>query len=255
MRGKASRRLVFLCAALVVAGLLFLYLQVSRQSGSEEADALAVSFQAYETSLPTSYVYADKMPAYQGEDMLVLNKNRPNFTEQDLMEIYLGEERFEGLDELGRCRGVIANLDASMIPTAEREGIGDVRPSGWHTVKYPELIEDNYLYNRCHLIAFALTGRNADINNLVTGTRHLNKDLMLEYEIAAIRYLESSPRNRLMYRVTPYYYKDELVCRGIEMEAYSMNDDGRSLSYHVFLYNVQPGIEIDYATGDSWERE
>lgn len=254
-RAERTKRILLFCAVIAIAGLAFLFRKEEEPQGGS-TDPLAVSFQEDERSLPTSYVYADKMPTYQDEDAVVLNHNRANFTKQDLAEISLGaKEQFEGLDALGRCRGVTALLDASMMPVAEREGIGDVRPSGWHTVKYPELIEDNYLYNRCHLIAFALSGRNADVNNLVTGTRHLNKDLMLPYEIAVINYLERSPRNQVLYRVTPYYYKDELVCRGIEMEAYSVGDNGRDLSYHVFLYNVQPGIEIDYETGSSCTKE
>ena len=132
----------------------------------------------------------------------------------------------------------------------EREAIGMIKPSGWQTVKYPELIEDLYLYNRCHLIAYALTGQNDNEENLITGTRYMNSELMLKYEMDVIHYVEDTD-NHVLYRVRPLFKGNELVARGVEMEAYSVEDNGAGLSFHVFVYNVQPGIEIDYATGES----
>lgn len=247
-------RIVRTVAVLIIlAGLVYYFIAPQETetpvAQTVSAEELTVSFQNDALSEPTCHVYADRMPFYEEEDVLVLNDNRPNFTMQDLKE--LTTQTFSPLDAQGRCGSATALLDATMMPLSEREGIGDVRPTGFQTVKYPDLIEDGYLYNRCHLIAYALTGENANELNLVTGTRHLNKDLMLPYEVEVIRYLEAAPENKVLYRVTPYFYGKEMVCRGIEMEAYSVTDGGNGLSFHVFLYNVQPGVEIDYATGES----
>ena len=125
-----------------------------------------------------------------------------------------------------------------------------IRPSGWQTVKYPDLIEDNYLYNRCHLIAHALSGTNDIEENLITGTRYMNSTSMLAFELQVMQYLDHS-KNHVLYRVTPFFRDYELVARGVEMEAYSVEDRGKGLCFHVFVYNYQPGIEINYLTGDS----
>ncbi len=189
-----------------------------------------------------------EIPAYNGEDYAVLNENRPNFTETDLEEIT--GEHYAELDSLGRCGAVVALLDRSMMPTEPRGEIGSVRPSGWHTSKYPDLIEDGFLFNRCHLIAYALTGQNANPQNLITGTRYLNKTAMLPFEKQVMEYLDTAGVH-VLYRVTPRFEGKELVARGVEMEAYSVEDWGVSVCYHVFVYNRQPGIVIDYRTGTS----
>ena len=136
------------------------------------------------------------------------------------------------------------------MPTAEREAIGMIKPSGWQTIKYPDVISDLYLYNRCHLIAYALTGQNANEQNLITGTRYMNISGMLPFENLVIDYLEET-NNHVLYRVTPFFKGNELIARGVEMEALSVEDGGEGLCFHVFVYNYQPGIEIDYMTGDS----
>lgn len=188
------------------------------------------------------------IPDYAGDDYSILNHNIPNFTEYDLEHI--AGEQFSNLDELGRCGSAVAMLHNSMMPTEEREAIGHIKPTGWHTVKYPEVIQDTYLYNRCHLIAYGLTGQNANELNLITGTRYMNASVMLDFEKRVMEYLDNSS-NHVLYRVTPYFKDEELVARGIEMEAYSVEDNGEGVCFHVFIYNVQPGIEIDYATGES----
>ena len=137
-----------------------------------------------------------------------------------------------------------------MMPAEERGDIGAIRPSGWHTVRYDDLIEDKYLYNRCHLIAYAMTGQNSNKLNLITGTRYLNTVGMLPFEIQVLQYLDES-ENHVLYRVTPFFKGNELVARGVEMEAWSLEDQGRGVCFHVFVYNYQPGIVIDYSTGDS----
>ena len=147
-------------------------------------------------------------------------------------------------------------LDREMMPKEERSEIGSIKPSGWKQNKYPGIVDSDppYLYNRSHLIAYALTGQNANELNLITGTRHFNAVAMLPYELKVMRYLDHSD-NHVLYRVTPYFKAKELVARGVEMEAYSVEDNGDGVCYHVFVYNVQPGIEIDYMTGENKLRD
>ena len=185
---------------------------------------------------------------YDGHDILVLNGNVPYFTEEELKE--LEGEHYSDPDPLGRCGMAYARLDRRMMPRGTRGSMGNIRPSGFRNAKYPELIPDLYLYNRCHLIAWCLTGQEGTLQNLFTGTRHLNKDLMLPYETEIASYLDGSFRH-VLYRVTPYFKGNDLVCRGVELEALSVEDRGRDLCFHVFLYNVQPGVRIDYRTGES----
>ena len=192
----------------------------------------------------------ENVPAYAGEDYVTLNEGVPEFNLYDLQGIQ--GESYRELDALGRCGPAVAVLHHSMMPTEKREPIGEIRPSGWVQRKYEGIVDSDppYLYNRCHLIAFALTGQNANEKNLITGTRHFNADSMLYWELQVMEYLEKSDHH-VLYRVTPYFAGDELVARGVEMEAYSVEDGGEGICFHVFVYNVQPGVEIDYATGES----
>lgn len=191
---------------------------------------------------------SDSIPEFDGKDYVVLCDNRPNFNSYDIENT--NGEYYSELDYFGRCGTAIANIDRTMMPTVDRESIGMIKPSGWHTVKYPDLIEDLYLYNRCHLIAYGLTGQNANEKNLITGTRYMNIYGMLPFETEIMRYLDGSD-NHVLYRVTPYFKGVELVARGVELEAYSIEDKGTGICFHVFVYNYQPGIEIDYLTGVS----
>ena len=159
---------------------------------------------------------------------------------------------YSELDDLGRCGVAYANVCVELQPTEARGEIGSVKPSGWHSVKYPELISDKYLYNRCHLIGFQLAGENANPKNLVTGTRYLNVTLMLPYENAVDDFLETNPDMHILYRVTPVFDGDDLVCKGLIMEGWSVEDNGDGVCFCIFVKNVQPGITIDYATGDSY---
>jgi DNA-entry nuclease len=138
------------------------------------------------------------------------------------------------------------------MPTEPRGRIGNIKPSGWHTIRYDDVIKDKYLYNRCHLIGYQLAGENANKKNLITGTRYLNIVGMLEYENLVANYIKDHPNALVLYRVTPIFEGSNLVASGVEMEGYSVLDRGRDICFHVFVYNIQPGIEIDYATGDSW---
>lgn len=212
-------------------------------AGKETVNVESFASQSLVLSNPKS------IPDYNGEDYIYLNGNIPMFTEYDYNHI-IGEEYSE-LDSLGRCGVAVAMIDKTMMPTEERGSIGMIKPSGWHTVKYPDVIADNYLYNRCHLIGYALTGQNANELNLITGTRYFNVSIMLPFENEVARCLETT-NNHVLYRVTPFFTGDELVARGVEMEAYSVEDNGKSICFHVFCYNIQPGIGIDYLTGKSW---
>ena len=188
-----------------------------------------------------------EIPAYSKDAVIEINGNVPGFTEED----YTTEafEQYSPLDELGRCGMAYACVGEEIMPTEERGAIGMVKPSGWHTVKY-DFVDGKYLYNRCHLIAYMLSGENANTENLITGTRYLNTEGMLPYENRVADYVHDTG-NHVLYRVTPVYEGDNLVASGVEIEASSVEDRGKSLSFHVYCYNVQPGVTIDYATGDS----
>lgn len=185
--------------------------------------------------------------AYAGEPYTVLNDNVPNFSKQDLVtESY---EMYSELDSLGRCGVAMANVGQDIMPTEGRGSIGQVKPTGWQTVKY-DIVDGKYLYNRCHLIGFQLTGENANRENLITGTRYMNVDGMLPFENMVADYVKETG-NHVLYRVTPVFKGDNLVADGVQMEALSVEDNGDGICFNVFVYNAQPGIAIDYATGNS----
>lgn len=198
-----------------------------------------------------AYAAADlaQIPEYTGSPYTVINDNEPEFEANDFSTEAF--ENYSELDDLGRCGVAYANICQEIMPTEKRGAIGMVKPSGWHTVKYPELIKDRYLYNRCHLIGFQLAGENANTKNLITGTRYLNVDGMLPFEDEVADYVKETD-NHVLYRVTPVFDGDNLVASGVQMEAESVEDDGAGVKFNVFCYNIQPGIGIDYATGDSW---
>ncbi|MBQ8559290.1 MAG: DNA/RNA non-specific endonuclease [Tyzzerella sp.] len=192
-----------------------------------------------------------EVPAYSDEPYAVINNNEPQFTESDMTtESY---EVYSELDSSGRCGVAMANLGKDLMPTEDRESIGQVKPSGWQTVKYDN-VDGKYLYNRCHLIGFQLAGENANERNLITGTRYMNTQGMLPFENMVADYIRET-RNHVLYRVTPIFEGDNLVASGVQMEAKSVEDDGESICFNVYVYNIQPGIAIDYATGDSWKTQ
>lgn len=172
------------------------------------------------------------IPEYTGEPYCVINNNVPFFTDYDLLNPAF--EYYSDLDVYGRCGVCTASVCRELMPKEERGNIGQIKPSGWQTVKYPELISDRYLYNRCHLIAFCLAGENANEKNLITGTRYLNVTGMLPFEESIRNYVENTG-NHVLYRVTPYFLNDELVARGVHMEGYSVEDNGRG-SVLIFLH-------------------
>lgn len=201
-----------------------------------------------EISVPEQTQY----PVYAGEAYTVINGNIPFFTEEERTD--QSYESYSDLDEMGRPGIATACLSTDTMPpeNEERGEIGMIKPAGWHTVKYPDIISDLYLYNRCHLIGWQLSGENANERNLITGTRYLNVTGMLPFENQIADYIKDTG-NHVMYRVTPVYTGDNLLCDGLLLEAMSIEDNG--LSFCVYCYNVQPGIVIDYATGGSWPED
>ena len=177
----------------------------------------------------------------------MINNNVPYFKESDFSEESF--EQYSELDELGRCGTAFANVGIDLMPTEGRGNIGQVKPSGWQSVKY-DFVDGKYLYNRCHLIGFQLTAENANKKNLITGTRFMNVDGMLPFENMTADYVKET-KNHVLYRVTPVFEGDNLVASGVLMEAQSVEDQGEAIQFNVFVYNVQPGVEIDYATGNS----
>ncbi len=227
---------------------------VEDSAGSEETDGSQSSdrrlkVQQFSNNENDSEYRFDlsEIPEYAGEAYAVINENRPAF--QDTDYITKPFEFYSELDSLGRCGVAFANICEEIMPTKERESIGSVKPTGWHTVKY-DVIEDKYLYNRCHLIGFQLAGENANEKNLITGTRYMNVEGMLPFENMIADYVRETG-NHVLYRVTPVFEGDNLVAMGVLLEAASVEDKGKGLCFHVFVYNNQPGIVIDYVTGTS----
>lgn len=187
------------------------------------------------------------IPKYSGSPYVAVNDNNPYFTKSDYTTKSF--ENYATLDSLGRCGVAYANIGKEIMPTEERGSIGMVKPSGWHSIRY-ENVEGKYLYNRCHLIGYQLSAENANTSNLITGTRYLNIQGMLPFENMVADYVKAT-NNHVLYRVTPIFEGDNLLASGVLMEGYSVEDNGDGICYNVYCYNVQPGIKIDYTTGDS----
>lgn len=227
---------------LAVMLLLTVMLTLSFTGCSESDNFSFLDSQETQTSFSL-----ENLPDYEGEPYVILDENQPSFSQEDMESGSF--ESYSRLDSLGRCGEAFANVGQALMPTEKRGSIGMVKPSGWHLVKY-DIVDGKYLYNRCHLIGYQLTAENANERNLITGTRYMNVDGMLPFEDQVADYVKETD-NHVLYRVTPVYQGDELVARGVQMEAYSVEDEGQGVCFNVFVYNVQPGVEIDYATGDS----
>ena len=193
-------------------------------------------------------VSLDDIPVYSGSPYIAINDNQPLFSEDD----YTTEafEEYAELDYLGRCGVTFACVGIEIMPTEKRGDIGMVKPTGWVTSKY-DFVDGRYLYNRCHLIGYQLTGENANTSNLITGTRYMNTEGMLPFENMIADYVKET-ENHVLYRVTPIFDGENLVASGVQMEAWSVEDDGDGICFNVYCYNVQPGVVIDYATGENW---
>lgn len=216
--------------------------ELSENTELQENTEIVVTLPSTEVTISLADI-----PEYSGEPYVTVNDNVPQFLETDLStDSY---EYYSDLDSLGRCGVVYACIGTDLMPTEERGSIGSVKPTGWHTVKY-DVVDGNYLYNRCHLIGYQLSGENANTKNLITGTRYLNVDGMLPFENMVADYVLET-ENHVMYRVTPIFDGDNLLASGVQIEAESVEDNGEGILFNVYCYNVQPGVEIDYATGDS----
>ena len=191
----------------------------------------------------------NNIPEYTGNPFIEINNNKPYFEKNDYTTKVF--ENYSELDSLGRCGVAFANICKSLMPTESRESIREIKPSGWKSTFYPKLVEGDSLYNRCHLIAYQLAGENANAKNLITGTRYLNVEGMLPFENKVNDYIRSHNRNHVLYRVTPIFEGKNLVASGVEMEGYSIEDNGKGICFNIYAYNVQPGVVIDYATGNS----
>jgi len=192
-------------------------------------------------------VSVEQVPAYSDSPFAVINDNMPLFT--DAEKTTKAYEFFSELDDLGRCGYTMACVGRELMPTEDRESISHVKPSGWVQGQY-DFVDGRSLYNRCHLIGFQLTGENANKQNLITGTRYMNTEGMLPFENMVADFVKETGYH-VLYRVTPIYQGNDLVASGVQMEAWSVEDQGEGICYHVYVYNVQPGVIIDYATGEN----
>lgn len=248
-------RLLWLAALLLLTGCKgYFVTSIPESSGDMEITESAATYAERVTAesgavenVATKNATADTFPKYAGEPFVVMNGNVPDFTVEDYTTKAF--EHYSELDELGRCGVVYANIGVELMPTEERGNIGHVKPSGWQIKKY-DFVDGKYLYNRCHLIGFQLAGENANERNLITGTRSLNVTGMLPFENQVAEYVKKTG-NHVLYRVTPRYEGNNLVADGVLMEALSVEDEGEGIRFHVYVYNHQPGVVIDYATGES----
>lgn len=237
-RKKKTSNIFQIVLGLVIV-LLALYLGFYREEFFSFIDS------SY-SSQTTSYSI-DNVPEYTGEAYITINNNVPGFQESDYSST--SYESYSDLDSLGRCGVAMANIGSDLMPTEERGSIGMIQPSGWHTVKY-DIVSGKYLYNRCHLIGYQLTGENANEKNLITCTRQMNVGVMLDFENEVADYIKET-NNHVLYRVTPYFEGDNLLASGVQLEAYSVEDHGAGVQFNVYIYNVEDGITIDYLTGES----
>lgn len=198
-------------------------------------------------SAPAAAVALEDVPAFSGAPYVEIDGNQPAFSEAERTAESF--ETYSALDELGRCGPAFACIGQDLMPTQERESISQVRPTGWQNAEY-DFVDGGYLYNRCHLIGFQLTGENANERNLITGTRYMNVEGMLPFENMVADYVKETG-SHVLYRVTPVFEAEELVARGVQMEAWSVEDEGDGVCFNVYVYNNQPGVEIDYRTGES----
>ena len=203
------------------------------------------------SSLNTGVSYSynlDNIPEYNGENYVIINDNNPVFDDEYKTEVSF--EMYSELDYLGRCGEAFANVSLDTMPDGPRGSIGSVKPTGWQTVKY-DIVDGKYLYNRCHLIGYQLTAENANKKNLITCTRQMNVGAMLDYENKVANYIKETG-NHVLYRVTPIFEGNNLLAKGVQMEGYSVEDNGKGVNFNIFVYNVQNEIDIDYKTGESF---
>ena len=232
----------------LILSVLFALLLTACGGAQPESSETTVSSAQEETTQAENYDSVQDVPEYSGEPYVEINDNQPEFEEQELVTV--SYEEYSELDELGRCGEAEACIGEDLMPTEEREPISQVEPTGWENKAYYN-VDGKYLYNRCHLIGYQLSGENANEENLITGTRYMNTEGMLPFENMVADYVHKT-ENHVMYRVTPVFQGDDLVASGVQMEAESVEDDGKGICFNVYVYNVQPEITINYSTGDNW---
>lgn len=246
---KRNRLLIYIwCAVVTILAIVLAVVCIKNGIFSDSKNSDSTEQLSDNNDSNSSGNHGDTdIPAYSGKIYVELNGNVPHFDETDMnLDAF---ESYSELDSLGRCGVAYAKLGRELMPTEERENISDIHPTGWVQAEY-DIVEQGKLWNRSHLIAFSLAGENANENNLITGTRHFNADGMEPFESMIVEYINNTD-NHVMYRVNPIFTGDNLVADGVHMEAYSVEDNGAGICFNVFVYNVQPGIVIDYATGDS----
>lgn len=220
-------------------------------SGCSELEQFLVEDSGAQIQQVQSAATLAEVPEYSGEPYVEINDNQPEFEDYELTAETF--EEYSELDELGRCGAAEACVGEETMPTEERGDISSVKPTGWKNKDYDN-VDGGRLYNRCHLIGFQLTGENANEKNLITGTRYMNTEGMLPFENMVADYVHETD-NHVLYRVTPIFDGEDLVASGVQMEAESVEDDGAGVCFNVYVYNVQPQITINYATGDNWESD
>ena len=245
----SNKKIRYLIGSFLLS-LSFVLGACSQSAGSQQTEVNTELSGEKDTGSPEQSSFdLSQVPAYSGEPYVVVNNNNPFFKDSDLTTEAF--EKYSDLDSLGRCGAAYANVCQEIMPTEKRGAIGMVKPTGWQTVKY-DWVDGKYLYNRCHLIGYQLSGENANEKNLITGTRYLNVDGMLPFENLVADYVHETDHH-VLYRVTPVFENSNLVASGVLMEAQSVEDD--DVLFCVYCYNVQPKVTIDYATGESHASE
>lgn len=237
--------IVIVCAVLCLTGceITVTYEEENPDFSSHQTNEMAAPTLADSAQV----ISLDDIPAYSGNAYITIHDNIPSFTDDDITAT--SYEYYSELDELGRCGVTIACIGTDLMPTEERGSISSIKPTGWKNKEY-DFVDGRYVYNRCHLIGYQLTAENANKQNLITGTRYLNIEGMLPFENMAADYVKET-KNHVLYRVTPLFDGDNLVASGVLMEGWSVEDEGEGICFNVFCYNVQPGVTIDYATGEN----
>jgi len=241
MKNKGTNLLIiFLCILLIIS----IYIFINSESSFGSSDTTTTKSETT-TRVTSEIIDNTSIPDYNGSSYIEVNSNKPMFSDTDYSTTSF--EIYSPLDNLGRCGVAYANIGLDLMPTEKRGSISNVKPSGWQSVKFDN-VPGKYLYNRCHLIGYQLTGENDNEKNLITCTRFMNATTMLYFEDLTADYIKKTS-NHVLYRVTPIYNGDDLVAKGVQMEISSLEDKCESLCYNVFVYNVQDGIKIDYKTG------
>ncbi len=230
----------------IICTFVFALLVVTGIANKEEIIAFTSNIMDNNISVDKSYSL-DSIPAYNNESYAIIDNNKPQFKETDYQKTSF--EHYSDLDNLGRCQVAFALVSPKTMPTEERGSIGMIKPTGWHTIKY-DIVNGKYLYNRCHLIGYQLTGENANEKNLITCTRQMNTEGMLEFENQVADYVENT-KDSVLYRVTPIFEGNNLLASGVQIEAASVSDKCGEICFNVYVYNVQNGIDINYQNGDS----